>query len=123
MAYPSELKTGGTIMNGASLPASGNVASDIVNIERAKTIGLDIEFDETSSLLGTLYIEVCNDINRATPNWVPVTLNTGATSVAVSGDLNDFYNLSNLGANYLRVLYAPTSGTGTGYVVAHVKTD
>lgn len=122
MAYPAEIKTGGYIMNAVTVNAT--TRSDVLNIERAKTVGLDVFIDNTDAV-GTLTVEVCNDLNRDTPNWVPVVLASGASSVSVTSgtNVNAFYNLQNLGAKYLSVLYTRTSGSGVATMVAHVKKD
>ena len=122
MAYPSELRTGGIIFNNTAISGAVTVNSDVLNIERAKHIGLDLFLDNTD-MVGNVQVEVCNDLTVAVPNWVPIELSTGSTLVPYTSgtDLNDFYDLTDVAAKYLQVSIVNGSGGGTVRVVAHCK--
>ena len=125
-SYPPQLKTGGVILSANTVAASVN--SDILNIERAKHIGIDLFMDNvtdgTYDFVGNVEVEVCNDLTVATPNWVPIELSTGSTKVAITAatNINDFYDLTDVAAKYMQVSIVRTSGTCTSIrAVAHCK--
>lgn len=122
--------TGGVIMNDVGLTAAATYNSDIVRIDRCHVCSLDVlTTDATGTAAGTFAVQVCNDIDVASPNWVAVAFTDGTSTVtSVSFDLSSanmskFFNMENLGAKYLRTQVV-TSGGGANdsiRVVAHVK--
>ena len=111
---------GGYLFNAQTLGASVN--STICNISRSTCIGLDLFLDNTNAV-GTIAVQVCNDLTPSSPNWVAVEFSDGTTSIAVASgtDTTKFIDLADLGAKYLRVAYTFTSGAGTLTTRAHVK--
>lgn len=125
-SYPSELKTGGIVLNQGATTVSVN--SDIINIERAKTVGVDLfinnNTDGGNDFVGTVEVEVCNDLTGDTPNWVPITLSSGSTTVAIAATTNnnDFFDLKDVSAKYMQLSISRTSGTATSVrAVVHCK--
>ena len=76
--------------------------------------------------VGSLFLEISNDIispgsdpNSAVSNWT--TYAGSAYSVAAAG--NYMFNISNMGYKWLRMTYAPSSGTGSLSATSAVKND
>lgn len=75
----------------------------------------------TGTPVGTLTVEVSLDYNQdaegnvlATGHWVTVQLTPGTdASLAVSGANSYVFNITQLGAPWVRLRYTAASGTGT----------
>jgi hypothetical protein len=100
---------------------TANTNSDIVNISKGLGVGIDMKFTDGNSLLGNAYVDVCNDIDPAAPNWQAVTLSSGNADIEVAGANSYAINLTSLAFKFLRVRYVHTSGDGSARIVAHVK--
>jgi hypothetical protein len=80
-----------------------------------------MKFTDGNSLLGNAYVDVCNDIDPAAPNWQAVTLSSGNAEIEVDGANSYAINLSNLAFKFMKVRYVHTSGDGSARILVHVK--
>ena len=105
---------------------AADLYSYLVDIQRARSVGLDVSVVNNDAV-GSIEVQVCNDLTPASPNWVAVAFSDGSTSVAVSSGtaINKFISLWPLTAKYMRIFWNATSGTASNTirVVAHCKHD
>lgn len=110
------------LVDAESMGAS--ITSEPLDIRYQDNISL--QFHYTGTPTGTFDIQVSNDYNKQDPsgtqnsagNWV--SLGVSMTNPAgAAGD--DFYDLNQMSAMWLRVVYTRTSGTGTLTVTAAGK--
>lgn len=113
------------ITHGTTLGSS--FRSDVINMERGKTVSFEIKH-VGASCAGTLQFEVCNFVDIedfANTCWVPVTLDSGATNITISGATNTLVDLADLGSKYISVNWADTgsdsNGDDTMTIYCHVK--
>jgi hypothetical protein len=101
------------------------MAADITSaaqlIENAPTIGIQCVSagGGGATRAGAITAAVSNDKT----NWVDVTFDSGATSITVTATtaLNSFVNISNCGAQWIRVVFTDsTGGTGAGTLNAYM---
>lgn len=110
--------SGGVIYN-TTLTANSN--SDTANISKGLGVSIDATVTDGNSLLGNAYVDVCNDLSVAAPNWQAVDFSSGTNAIEISGNTASAINLENLAFKYLRWRYVHTSGDGLARVVVHVK--
>lgn len=122
--------TGGVVMDDVAMSSVTTYNSDIVRIDRCHVCSVDVAATSgTDTAAGTFAIQVCNDIDVASPNWVAVAFTDGTSTVSsvsfnlASAELNKFFNLENIGAKYLRCQVVTSAGgaADTIRVVVHVK--
>jgi len=118
MANVTDTVTGGVVFDNVSLAA--DVRSKIVDKDRTNGISFDIVCTETAGLSGTIRVDVCNDISVDSPNWQPLTLSSGSTTVAVSGTTSMALDLDPVRFKYVSLYYTSTAGTGSVKAVSHV---
>ena len=114
--------TGGIIFDNVAI--SANTRSEIVNISKGKTVCFDVTTTDDSSLVGTIQVDVCNKYLAnavESANWQPVTLSTGANTIAISGTQGEIIDLEDMGSKYATVYFISTSGSGYINAYAHVK--
>lgn len=108
------LANSGIMFDTAALPASGTLASSILQTNDRALIGIDIYVANASATSqGTLAVQVCNDIS-GTPNWVPITFSDTTTYLTITSgdDVRAFADLFGTAAKYIRLLWTTSSGTG-----------
>jgi hypothetical protein len=130
MPAENEVVTGGVIMDDTAMTGITTYNSNPVRIDRCHVCSLDVlTTSGTDTAAGTFAVQVCNDIDVASPNWVAVAFTDGTSTVTSvsfdlsSAELQKFFNMENLGAKYLRAQVVTTAGgaSDTIRVVAHVK--
>lgn len=98
-----------------NLAVSGNSYSDPVDISSALAIGLQVHI-ASGTCKGKGYIQVSLDpINTTPTNWV--TIGSGAD---LTGAATTAYERNDVSANWARVYW--NNSTGTGNIDAHIKT-
>lgn len=121
--------TGGNALLTYGTTIGASFRSDIINMERGKTVSFQIKHTG-ASCTGTLQFDVANHVEvnttDATP-WVPITLASGLTTITISGATNTFVDLEPIGAKYISVYWtdsgSDTNGDDTMEIYAHVKAD
>ena len=115
------LNDSGKLFDAETLAAT--TTGKAMNIDSAIVVGLSI-VATTGDANGTFAIQVSNDNS----NWVTVSLNDAGstvTSVAISGAaITKHFDLTDLGAKFMRVVYTASSGGGVGTactIIAHRK--
>ena len=117
-------------MNDVALSAAATYNSDVVRIDRCHVCSFDVATTSgTDTAAGTFALQVCNDTDVASPNWIAVAFTDGTSTVtSVSFDLSaaelqKFFNLENIGAKYIRAQVVTSAGgaSDTIRVTAHVK--
>lgn len=95
---------------------SGNTYSDPIDVSSVVAIGLHVHIVSGTSK-GKCYIQVSLDpINSQNPtNWVSV-----GSGADLTGSATEAYDYNNIAANWVRVYWNNSSGSGT--IRAHVKT-
>jgi hypothetical protein len=118
----SKIITGGNCLITHGTTIGSSFRSDIVNMERGKTVSFQIK-NVGASTTGTLQFDVANDPEDNV--WVPVTLASGLTTVTISGATNTFVDLEPIGAKYISVYWtdsgSDTNGDDYMTIKAHVK--
>lgn len=107
---------GGVIIDGESMAA--NITSDVVDMRGVKSAGIRIH-SASATHVGTLYIEISN----RRQNWTAISFAESATGTiasslsASSGSAFTHYvEVVDCAAQYLRVRYVASSGSGTLHV-------
>lgn len=106
-----------TLASATAMSASFN--STAFNIERTAVIGIQAVWSGGGSPVGTLKLQVSNAAPDETGS-TPLNAPTGATwtdvsgsSTSVSADGDYFWNIAELGARWVRLVWTRTSGSGS----------
>lgn len=92
---------------------SGNLTSNVVDIEFLDNIGIQLNFTGTPT--GTFGVQISMDYNPQTGAgfWIYLTLPTTPAAVAAGASNQIYIDLIQLTAPYIRVKYTATSGAGS----------
>jgi hypothetical protein len=127
MAMTDLVKSGGVIVSNVAM--TSNINSDIVQLGGNRSVSFDVKaisVGGNTAAAGNVYIQVCNDIEIDTPNWVNVAFTDGTSSVTAvaiaSSVVSSFLDLPDIGGMYARARFiVSAAGTGTLRIVAHCK--
>lgn len=94
----------------------GNITSSPVEVKNQDNIGL--QFNWTGSPVGVFTIQISMDYKQdiegnvmVTGNWVTIPV---SPSIAAAGSADSAYvDINQTSAQYMRIVYTRTSGTGT----------
>jgi hypothetical protein len=120
----SNLKQFNTIQNG---DMSGSLTSSVSSIEFLDNIGVQINFvDGVTTAVGNFQVQVSVDYNQdgfgnvLNPgNWTPIYFTSAPLSgVDIPTTLGSpiFIDINQISAPWIRIVYTPTSGSGTANV-------
>lgn len=92
---------------------SGNLTSNVVDIEFLDNIGIQLNFTGTPT--GTFGVQISMDYNPQTGSgfWIDLTLPTTPAAVAAGAANQIYIDLIQLTAPYIRCKYTATSGAGS----------
>ena len=105
---------------------STTITSAVTSIQWLDNIGVQLNIT-TSSASGTFTVQVSADYAQDelgnvqnAGNWVPILFPTPPITTGVNETI--YIDLNQLSAPWIRVVYTPTSGTGTidGYITGKV---
>lgn len=94
------------ILDSESMGAS--FQSEAVDVSKVDLVSIQAVWSGGGAPNGTFTLEVSNDDVSAS-NWTTYP----SSSIAIAADGSLFYNVASLGAKWVRIAYARTSGTGT----------
>lgn len=103
-----------TIINAVSMASS--ITSSVVEIKNQDNIGIQLNW--TGTPVGTFAVQVSSDYLQDTEgnvmnagNWITLPI---SPSIAAAGSADSaFVDVNQTSAQYMRVVYTRTSGTGT----------
>ncbi len=111
-----------TILSAKSLAA--DFSSTIVEIRNQDNVGIQLNWT-TADAIGTFGVEISSDHLedmegnvQVAGHWVALPLSPAITTAGINDDA--YIDLNQMSAQYIRVTYTATSGTGsvTGIIVA-----
>lgn len=94
---------------------SGNLVSQITNIEFQDNIGIQINF--TGSAVGTFNVQISSDYKQDSQgvvqnagNWISLVLNPAPVAAGSANQI--FIDMNQLSAPWIRLIYTASSSTG-----------
>lgn len=110
------------LLTNVSMAAS--VSSSPINIQQMSYVGFDVSW--TGTPVGTFSVEVSNTYKQSgegvvlvAGNWTALTLSAVVSATGTSG--NGFIDIDGVSADWIRLTYTRTSGTGSLSATASAK--
>lgn len=105
---------------------SSQIVSEVTIIQNISMISYDISWSDGSTPVGDIEVQVSNTYSKSADgsvknegNWTALTLSSATSISGNSG--NGFIDVKDLASYAIRLVYIPTSGSGTLNVTATGK--